>query len=264
MKEARLLWGLTMLLACYVAPVWADEVSQRLESITIENFENPNQRVWNIDGKEHKEDRVWLLHASKFATKENGIQYPRMTYVPAWPAALFDTNPDNLPLKSLGIEGKFDREGYNYIELYPANPSVKDANGIPQPQPIQLPGIVKKINIWVWGSGYRYTLEVHLRDANGIPYVLNLGSLDFDGWRNLEVDVPSYIPQVQTYLPKYQGLVLTEFVVRTDPTERVSNFFVYFNQLNILTDMQQTPYDGRDLANPALVDKYWSLNQQGK
>ncbi|NNM54791.1 MAG: flagellar filament protein FlaA [Spirochaetales bacterium] len=264
MKEARLLWGLTLLLAWNSAPIWADQVSQRLESITIDTFNDPNQRVWNIDGKEYKENRIWVARGSKFASKIGDIQYPRLTYVPAWPQALFYNNPDHLNIQSLGINGRFDREGYNFIELYPANPNKKDSYGNPVPAPIQLPGIVKRIDLWVWGSNYRYTLEIHLRDADGIPYVLNVGSLDFAGWKNLQVNVPSYIPQVQRYLPEYKGLTLTDMVVRTDPTERVSNFYVYFKELNILTDMQQTPFDGRDLAQPSVVAKYWSTNQQGK
>jgi len=244
--------SLTLLVTLVVGsvPIGANQVAQRLESIVLDSFDDPEQRVWIESGVEKKENRVWMVYGSKFTTEG----FPKMTYVNAWPTALFDSNPDNLPLKVLGINGRFNRMGFNYIEIVP---SIKDGDRF-IPKPIRLPGIAKTLDLWVWGSNYDYTMEIHIRDSRGVPYVLNLGSIKFRGWRNLSVSIPSSIPQTQEYLPSYLGLTLTKFVIRTNPGEKVDNFFVFIDNLKVLSDMQTLYFDGRDLARPELLDRIWS------
>ena len=260
MKRGRLVLGLTLLLTCYAAPTFADNVAQRLESIVVDSFDDPDQRVWIESSTELKDARQWVVTGSKFATKEGDIQYPRLAFVEgdgSFPDALFGNNPGKLPLKSLGIYAKYDRKGYNYFELFPTK---KDDKGNLVSTPISLPGITKLIDLWVWGSNFKTSLEIHLRDFRGIPYVIEAGSLNYQGWKNIQINIPVSIPQTQPYLPHYQGLMLTKMVVKTDPTERVDGFFTYFDQMKVLTDMHQSPFDGKSLLNPDFINKYFSSN----
>jgi len=262
MKRGRLVLGLILLLSSYAAPTFADDVAQRLESIVVDTFDDPDTRVWIENGAEKKEARTWVVTGSKFSTKEGDIQYPRLAFVEgdgSYPEALFANNPNKLPLKSLGVYAKFGREGYNYFELFPAK---KDDKGNVVPSPILLPGITKMIDLWVWGSNFRTDLEIHVRDFRGIPYVLNGGSLNFEGWRNIRLTIPSTIPQSEVYLPIFHGLQLTKIVVRTEPTERADGFFTYFDQLKILSDVHQSPFDGKPMLNPDFINKYFSNTSQ--
>ena len=187
MKRGRLVLGLILLLSSYTAPTFADDVAQRLESIVVDSFDDPDQRVWIENGAEKKDPRTWLVDGSKFKTDG----YPIVKFVEGdgtYPEQLFGNNPNKLPLKSIGVYAKFDRKGYNYFELYPAK---KDDQGNLVPTPIPLPGITKQIDLWVWGSNFRTDLEIHVRDFRGIPYILNGGSLDFQGWRDIKFIVPS-------------------------------------------------------------------------
>lgn len=264
MKRGRLVLGLILLLSSYATPTFADDVAQRLESIVVDTFDDPDKRVWTEDGVEKTEERTWVATGSKFATKEGDVQYPRLAFVEGegtFPEQLFGTNPNKLPLKSVGVYAKFDRKGYNYFELFPAK---KDDKGNLVASTIKLPGITKVIDLWVWGSNFRTDLEIHIRDYRGIPYVLNGGSLDFQGWRNIKVNVPSSVPQTETYVPSFHGLELTKFVVRTEPTERVDGFFTYFDQLKVLTDMHQSPFDGKAMTNSDFINKYFSNSKEGK
>jgi len=262
MKQGRLL-GLVLLMSLAHFPLWADEYAQRLESIVLETFDSPTERTWMENGKEMKETREWMVVGSKFSTfadrtkYANEIPFPRKAFPAVWPAALFDTNPDGLDLKAMGIQGRFDRKGYNYIEIYPAK---QNEDGDMVAYSLPLPGIVKSIDMWVWGSMYKYSIELHIRDANGIPFILNLGSLWYQGWRNLKVNVPTHIPQMQQQVPRYKGLTLTKIVIRTDPSERVDNFYVYLDHMKILTDLHQNPFDGRDLIRPEFLDRTWNTN----
>lgn len=255
MKRGRLILGLVSLLAVVGVPAVADDAAERLESIVIDTFDDPSERVWLESGKEKREQRQWAVTGSKFATKEGDIQYPVKAFPEVWPAALFDRNTDGSTLRSLGVHGKFDRKGFNYVEIYPVK---DDGKGNMVPASYRLPGIAKMIDIWVWGSLYNYTLEVHLRDFRGIPHVLEMGSLWYKGWKNLSVKIPTSIPQTQAQIPNYMGMELTKLVVRTAPEERVDNFYVYFDNLKILSDMHQNPFDGRELADPAYVQQIWN------
>ncbi|OHD13376.1 MAG: hypothetical protein A2Z96_02440 [Spirochaetes bacterium GWB1_48_6] len=255
MKRGRLLLGLISLWFIAVMPAYADEAAERLESIVIDTFDDPSERVWLESGREKREKREWVAVGSKFATKEGDVQFPVKAFPEVWPSALFDRNTEGQTLRSLGIHGKFDRKGFNYVEIYPVK---DDGTGKLIHAPYSLPGIAKMIDIWVWGSLYNYTLEVHLRDFQGIPHVLEMGSLWYKGWKNLTVRVPSGIRQTQNQIPNYQGMQLTKFVVRTNPNERVDNFYVYFDNLKVLSDMHLNPFDGRELADPAFLQKIWN------
>ena len=268
MKRGRLVLGLTTLLCFHAVPTFADDVAERLESIVVDNFADPEQRTWLESGFELKDAREWVVTGSKFATDG----FPILRYVDASPDALAGSfsqtamaaanNTSKVPAKSLGVKSKFDRKGYNFFELYPVK---KDDKGNLVPAPISLPGITKMIDLWVWGSNFRTTIEVHLRDYRGIPYVLSGGSLNYPGWRNISITVPGSIPQTQPYLPTYQGLSLTKFVIRTEPTERVDEFYTYFTQLKVLSDMHQNPFDGKSLLNPDFINKNFAdAKKEGK
>ena len=59
-------------------------------------------------------------------------------------------------------------------------------------------------------------------------------------------------------LPRLQSLTLVKFRVWTQPTERVDNFYIYFKQLKVLTDVFESYYDGDELADPQRVQELWA------
>ena len=172
----------------------AERITEILESKIIESFDNPENRE-EAEWPSHR----WVIRGSKFSTKitdeEGNVtdSYPKHTYVTTWPDALFGPNKEGRDLKVLGIHGKFDRKGYNFIEILPVEEE-NDQEGDPIFKPIRLPGKTKIIDLWVWGSNYNYYLEVHIRDYKGIVHVLQLGDLDYTGWENLSVRIPTSIP----------------------------------------------------------------------
>ncbi|HUI71038.1 MAG TPA: flagellar filament outer layer protein FlaA, partial [Spirochaetia bacterium] len=147
----------------------------------------------------------WIVQGSKFATQG----FPEYKLVKTWPEAVYGRNKENRDLYAMGIHSKFDRKGYNYIEIIPA---AKDSSGNLVPNAIPIPGRVQRMDLWVWGSNYNYTMDVFLRDYRGIDHVLHLGSLQFIGWRDLAVTIPGSIPQSRRYIPQFQGLELTKLV----------------------------------------------------
>ena len=114
---------------------------------------------------------------------------------------------------------------------------------------------MQALDLWVWGANYNYTMDVHLRDFEGMDRVLHLGSLMFAGWKNLAVAITGNIPQSRRYIPRFQALELTKLVIWTHPTEKVDDFYVFLDEIKVLTDLFETRFDGDDLADPTVAEQ---------
>jgi hypothetical protein len=243
----------------------AERITEILESKVIESFDNPE----NPEEAEWPSQR-WAIRGSKFATRitddEGNVvdSYPKQTYVQARPEALiYGELEDDTVYRVLGIHGKFDRRGYNFIEIIPVADE-NDEDGEPIFQPIKLPGKTKIIDLWVWGSNYNYYLEIQVRDYKGIVHVLNLGSLDYTGWKNLSVRIPGSIPQAGGHVTAggyLKELELIKMVLWTRPEESVEDFYIYFDQIKTLTNTYVQRFDGDNLADPSLIEDVWQSGE---
>jgi len=197
---------------------------------------------------------VWETSANRFIHENAETVFPRLSYVDAWPIGAFGHNRDGSQiLRSLGINARFDRRGHNWIDLFPTS---GDDPGVPVEIPV--PGRAQTFDLWAWGGNYHLTLEMYVRDLNGMIHVLNFGNLNFPGWRNLHVDVPATLPQSRRTLPLMASLTFVKFRVWTLPSERVDDLFVYLSQFKVLTDTSEVYFDGFDLADPQMVQDIWS------
>jgi hypothetical protein len=233
-----------------VTVVFGDENTVNLESIILESFDGDS----NYD---------WKVAASKFATKTDEETFPQVSYLPLWPMALFGSNSEGKDLKILGVHGKFNRQGYNWIDVYPVasggeDGEAQDGDGEPAPVEIPLPGRVRSLDMWVWGSNLNYGIEAYLRDYQGVVHVIELGNIAYQGWKNLKATVPPSLPQGKRVLPRLASLSFIKFRIWTPPQEQVNDFYVYFDQFKVLTDTFESIFDGDELANPARVQELWT------
>ena len=270
-RAVRLLVFLLVIFVMTAFSIFGDELTVDLESIILETFDGSTEHQWSHGGKTFNYEFEWIADASKFSSTIDDEKYPKLTYVPSWPMALFGTNRDGKELKSLGIWGKFDRRGYNWIDIYP----VKSGSGEdgkeskegeegedPEPFEIPIPGRIQYLDMWVWGSNLNYYLEAYFRDHQGVVHSLYMGNLGYQGWKNLRVRIPTSIPQHKRVLPRLAGLTFVKFRIWTTPVERVDNFYVYFDQMKVLTDTFESLFDGDELADPDEVQKLWSGSAQ--
>ena len=237
-KGSILIICLTVLFLLVLPSVTADSATENLESRILESFD-PEDRTTD-----------WLVLGSKFVTEG----FPKQTYTKSWPEAVFGSNKDDKDLQVLGINVKWDRKGYNNIEIIPVK---EDADGNTVPNPLSIPGRAKKLDLWVWCSDFDYYFEIHVRDTNGVVHVLNMCGLARIGWNNFYTDIPGYIAQTGNYVPFLKSLELVKIVIWTKPTENVSNYFVYFDQIKVLTDTFITRFDGDDLAGEGSAAEIW-------
>ncbi|MDR2070709.1 MAG: flagellar filament outer layer protein FlaA [Treponema sp.] len=241
----KVFWLILIVMAVVtVTAAFGDDNTVSLESVILESF----------DGDSNYE---WKVAASKFATKTDEETFPKLSYFPMWPRALFGSNKEEKDLKILGIEGKFDRQGYNWIDVYPvAAGSGGDEEA--EPAEIPIPGRVKYLDMWVWGSNLKYTIEAYVRDYRGVVHVIELGNIAYEGWKDLRVAVPASLPQSKRVLPRLASLSFVKFRIWTPPREQVGNFYVYFDQFKVLTDTFESIFDGDELADPEKVQELWT------
>ena len=219
----------------------ADDKTVNLESKVLESFDGDSAYVWKAA-------------ASKFATKNDEEAFPKISMMNSWPAALHGANREGKDLKSLGVWGRFDRKGYNWIDVYPV---AKDGGEEAPAMEIPIFGRARTLDLWVWGSNFNFYMEAYIRDFKGVVHILELGDLSFQGWKNLRVNVSDSIPQSKRTLPSRQGLSLVKFRIWTRPTERVDDFQIYFDQVKVLTDTFESLFDGDELADPERVQELW-------
>ncbi|MCL2006700.1 MAG: flagellar filament outer layer protein FlaA [Treponema sp.] len=251
---------LLIVMCLAVGSVFANPRTVDYLSVIIEPFAGYTVREWAIAGRTYRYDFEWALDASRFIARDNDNPFPRRAYVEAYPRQLFGNNPNNLDLRSLGIHGSFDRRGHNWIDVYPIETGSGQDGETPIPFEIPMPGRVHSLDMWVWGANLNLRLEAYFRDHTGVVHAVEMGSLYHEGWRNLNVNIPDRIPQSRRVLPRYAGLHFVKFRIWTEPNERVDNFYVYFNQMKVLTNTFESLYDGNDLADPDNVRALWVRN----
>lgn len=254
-----------LLVTLLAAAAGADTVTRNWQSIVLEDFDN---------GGEYQ----WLVRGGKFLaveTEENEgrfdfpFEYQLVSGI--WPEAMGEPmSVTGEPVDDpgvLGVQASFTRRGYNYLEFFPVESDdqgniVTDDEGNPVPTQITIPGRPMAIDLWAWGSNYDYYLEIQVRDYRGVVHTLKMGDLGYAGWRNLTTDIPNYIPRAVRFVPARRQMSLVKVVLWTRPEESVAGFHFYLDQIKVLTDMFETPFDGEGLADPSFVQDVWGTEQR--
>ncbi len=241
-----------------------------LQTLVVSDFGNENDQSNNVK---------WNARFSKFAKpadpmQENSPPDPNscnITYIEAKPLGLPQL-VDARQKWSLGVKAQFLTKGYNWIEVFPVkgtgtgtstvtptptstsnagqtNAQVKPAVTEGEIYPLPLPGQVRSMDIWVWGGNYHYWMEFYVLDYKGFLNRLRAGDIDFVGWKNLMIKIPDTIPQAEMHVPFLKSLSLQMIKLWSYPTERVDQFYCYFNYLQVQTDVYVERFNGDDLAN---------------
>ena len=213
-------------------PAFSQAPSRSVETVMIDDFDGTNDAVtW-----------TWNVQASRFVTEN----YPIINTFEAMPNSLKAvTNPEDTH-KVIGVKTKFDRKGDNWIEIYPE----KDG----KPYEIPFRGNVKTLDFWVWGAHYLYFLDVLVRDADGRIHIIHAGNLAFDGWRNIIVDIPTYIRQHSRLRSGPEQMTFVAFRITTDPAEYVDDYVVYFDHFKYSTGALAYIFDGYELQKADFGD----------
>lgn len=253
-----------------------------LQTLVLDDFE--------MDGEDSDTPKVfWKLLPNTFGregNRPNGKSMQRIAWVKAWPEAyfgnegsfFFGTDEENETAKArytdnsgycLGLNIKFNRQGYNYVDLAPVAKKVEtneegeeEETDVYEMKPLRFKGKVEQFDFWVWAANYDYYLEVVLRDYRGTEHRLNVGSIRHIGWKNFTVKIPYQIPQRVDYIPSERALELVKFTIWTNPEEKVNGAYVYFDHIKYLTNVYEDIYDGYQLGVPSNIKQMWEEGEK--
>ncbi len=215
-------------------PLFAQPSSKSVETFVIDNFDSVGEQNYMYNGVTYSWD--WSVNTSRFVAEG----YQKQGYYEGIPNSLKLLRRGNdTPAKVLGVQTAFNRKGDNWFEVYP----VVDG------KPFEVPfvGTVTQVDFWVWGANYKYVLELMVRDADGRVNVLRATDLSFNGWRNVIVNIPSSIRQQSRLRSGPQNLTVVGFRVRSDPSEYVDDFMIFFDQLKYTSHTLNNIFDGFEL-----------------
>ncbi|MCH5292496.1 MAG: flagellar filament protein FlaA [Treponema sp.] len=217
-------------------PVFAQPSSRSIETFVMDDFDAASEQNYLHDGKSYSWD--WGVNSSRFIAEG----FPKQNYFPGAPNSLRQLlKGTDKELNVLGVQVAYNRKGDNWFEVYPV---VDD-----KPFEIPFTGTVSTIDFWVWGANYNYYIELLVRDASGSVRVIPAGNLAFHGWRNVIVNVPSWIQQKSQLRSGPSSLTFVGFRIRSDAEEYVDDFVVFFDQLKYTSNSLSFIYDGYELKD---------------
>jgi hypothetical protein len=191
-----------------------DSAQQYLKEVSVEKFEK---------------DGYWISYMSS----DDGYVTTRLfSGAPAAKEAIMEE--EGLGIQDryvLGTRVDFLHRGYSSARIYPI-------------RPIPIEGITKTVSVWVVGRNYNHELILLLEDSLGKPFELNMGKLNFQGWKQLTVAIPpqaedalSGIVQRNYHYNNQMGIRITGFRIDFNPWEAYGSYYVYLDDLRAVTDL---------------------------
>lgn len=231
MKQGKLSVCLVLVSLLLLLPAICQQQSvTSYDSVMLDDFDTSGTDGWQ-----------WHAQGSNFSAEG----FPKVQYFEGSPNSVKHfLEKEGVVGKVLGVEASFNRKGDNWFEIFPA---VQDANGKYIPHNLPLDGKVDHLDMWVWGAGYSYDLDLLVRDADGRVHALGMGKLSFTGWRNIKVYIPSWFVQRSRFRSGSKNMYFVGFRVRTDPQAPVDRFTVYFDRMKYLTNTFAHAFDGYEL-----------------
>lgn len=126
--------------------------------------------------------------------------------------------------KVLGVKVQYIARGYNWFSVRPI-------------RPIVIEGVTQSISCYVAGRNYKHILKIFVLDYYGRERSLILDKLNFIGWKDLMVSIPSFVEQTDFHYVDKQGIKFNGFMVECDPLETYGTYYIYFDELRAMTDI---------------------------
>ncbi len=117
--------------------------------------------------------------------------------------------------------------------------------GIKPVRPIPIEGITKTISLWIAGRNANHVLNLVISDHFGNIAVLNMGKLNFAGWKKITVTIPPNIVQRDYHYNNKMGILIKGFNIECDIDETYGNYYIYFDDIRAVSDLFDE--DNRDL-----------------
>lgn len=146
-----------------------------------------------------------------------------------------NTGPDPLRFeRSLFVHTSFEIPGRQSYRLEAA-------------EPVVVRGQLYRASLWVHSRMYRHSLSLLFRNADGREVRAPLGPLLWHGWRRLEVQLPPELYRRGRNLERRYRHEFLGFVIKSHPKSQPGDVALLFDNLLIVSDIQELAYPGAEL-----------------
>jgi hypothetical protein len=189
--------------------IGADTAQQLLQEVSISKFEDSG--FWRV----YMPIDQGVIESRRFEGGPNDKE--------ALPEeeAIGIATPDEFVL---GVKASFFRRGNSEIYIQPI-------------RPLQVPGITKTLSVWVVGRNFNHRLYVVVADYFGNVNLLEMGTLNFSGWKELTTAVPPTLVQRDFHYSDRMGLQVLGLMIQPDLMETYGTYYIYFDGLRAYTDL---------------------------
>jgi hypothetical protein len=214
--------------------IGTDSAEQKLKEVSIDKFESEGTWVAAMSSDEG------IIKGRLF----DGTPHVWTDKEPSGKKAIPDESGKNIPdTKVYGVRVDYFRRGYNSFSIT----AVK---------PLPVEGIAKTLSVWVVGRNYNHTLKLVLEDYWGSQFELYMGKLNHSGWKLMTVAIPPQNPdgksgiiQKDYHYSTRMGLKIVGFKVECDPTDAYGSYYIYFDDMRVVTDLYEIEARDKDDMN---------------
>jgi hypothetical protein len=104
-------------------------------------------------------------------------------------------------------------------------------------RPLPIEGITKTISVWVAGRNTNHVLQLEIADHFGNTALINMGKLNFVGWKKITVSVPPTITQRDYHYNNRMGITVQGFNILCDLDETYGTYYIYLDDLRATSDL---------------------------
>lgn len=241
----------------------AEKLFQEPQIVQIDGFEKEGD--WQIRFSQFRA-KSWNRRESQRIENSKWIRWFSIPEKDRWQSLPWEIlqSPSHQKENSiLGLRANWDKRGDNWLELFPANPRLSQdtwkgdselaqklyLEQEPESKFILIPGKSSEIYCYVWGMGFRYKLELHLKDFKGMLHILQGPLLTHHGWKKIRFSIPEFIPQKSSTIPSMKGLRFLRFKIQALPSEKIQGFQAYLDYFHSYSDLFEPYIPGQKLKN---------------
>ncbi len=203
-------------------------------TISAQDAGNPNAAQIGIDSAQQKLQEVSV---SKF--EDAGLWYGIMAADEGIiQLRRFEGSPlDKEPLEgevAAGIQEPDDFVLGAKVSFYKRGMSTFSVRPV---RPLPIEGITKTISVWVAGRNTNHVLQLEIADHFGNVAYINMGKMNFVGWKKVTVSVPPTIIQRDYHYNNKMGITIQGFNILCDLDETYGTYYLYLDDMRAVTDL---------------------------
>lgn len=191
-----------------------DSSQQRLEDITVEQFEDPGLWTGSIM---NEYGLIQIMQKQGYPLKKETYDKDRLAKEKEIGAPIGTS--------ILGVKVTFFKRA---VVSFGVNPV----------RPLPIPGLAKTVSIWVVGRSFNHQVNLVLEDFFGNRYTVAFDKkLTFQGWDKLTAVIPPTVAQSEKHYTGKAGIKIIGLTIDCDLMETYGTFYMYLDDLSAVTDL---------------------------